>query len=355
MVYSAGRLALAEHDPHLESSTPELDAFLDGDLDPDAEVPLSLGEVRIRLRAALDRPPAEVPPEEVPALILVCWRLARAIAVTLGMAAEDEALESACEGLRRDPWRGGVPFRATPMQRRLLRLGAQSRLHALSESGLSLLPPAHELSLPSWCEAADIVLADLGATSDPRSRAACEVLRDPARARLAPVSASGVMALEDLVCDEVGRLLVRSGELAAVAHLRTRYGLARREAMSTVRLARAQAVAVAGRSSVEEDRSVMVAQLKDYLARSRATLNMADELRALKELAKVQGLTRSDPEDRAMEFLGVVERVAGRQDALLEAASDLVGADPDEVRALLPPPREADAVIDYDRENTRHG
>ena len=148
-----------------------------------------------------------------------------------------------------------------------------------------------------------------------------------------PVSAKAVYRLEELLVDQAQRVLFRHGERGVMDHFRERYGLSRRECLGLVRLARADAVQY-GRSSVEDDRSLMVAQLKDYVDRARDASNLDGEMKGLRELARVQGLTRTEPEDKMSEFLGVVRRVSGRQDAVQlvgAAAADAVGAEPEEI------------------------
>jgi len=131
-----------------------------------------------------------------------------------------------------------------------------------------------------------------------------------------------------------------------------------------MRLARADALAVGG-SSVEEDRALMIAQLKDLIARAKEEMNSDRELKALKQLAAIQGLTRTEPEDRAMDFMRVIAAVASRQDLRLEAplkprelpvapataAEYTVLPKPEVVPEAAEYDEDAEALAEYDNEN----
>ncbi len=63
-------------------------------------------------------------------------------------------------------------------------------------------------------------------------------------------------------------------------------------------------------AEVEEHRAVVSIRLEDLIQRSRQAMDMRVELGAIKQLATVQGVTRSEPEDAQSEFARVVRRVA---------------------------------------------
>lgn len=89
---------------------------------------------------------------------------------------------------------------------------------------------------------------------------------------------------------------------------------------------------------------------------------MDGEMKAAKQLAMIQGLTRTEPENQAAEFFDVVKRVATRQDAerLDERTLKLLdGQRAEEVEAITIEPAEADpddaeALAEFDKEN-QHG
>lgn len=264
--------------------------------------------------------------------IVVLWRWARAAATAVGRCSDDETLDAALGDLDPNPWTARLVPRPTPIQRALLRQGATSALYtATAGEGICLLPPT-DGRIARWIDAFESVTEDIGVKRAPRGPDVLRLLMDHALAPLVRVSTTQLYALEELMVDQAQRVLFRHGERGVMDHFREKYGLSRRECLGLVRLARADALQY-GRSSVEDDRALMVAMLKNYTDRARETMNMGDEIRALRELARVQGLTRTEPEDKMSEFLGVVRRVSGRQDALqlVSAAADAVGAEPEDL------------------------
>jgi len=302
-------------DREQEIESRALDAFLAPGADD--ERLLAPDESAERFRTYFAPPEALLDdPELHPRRVVLLWRWARAFCHSVGVLEEDETLEEALETLD-DPWYGGVRPRPTPRERALLRLDGTSALYrACSEpGGLPILPPGDDRD-GRWVDAFAAVSSDLRLRSaGPRAAEALRPLLDARYAAKVGVTVEQILSLEELAVDEAQRIVLRSGERAAVDHFRERYGLSRREGLGLVRLARADVV-LYGRTSIEEDRALMVAQLRDLLDRVRRTMNTAEETRILKELARVQGLTRLEPEDAGSEFLGIVRTVAARQDAL---------------------------------------
>jgi hypothetical protein len=275
----------------------------------------------------------------VPNLRVMLWRWCRAAAHAVGRCSDDESLEQALGDAEPCPWTRRLQARPTPTQRSLIRHGATAALYeAVSAEGIPLLPPTDGGRVERWCDAFAGVAEDLCFRRAPRGQECLRVLEDPEVVRYVECSETAIVAVEELLTSSAARVLQRHGEVGVVDHFREAYGLSRREGLGLVRLARAWTL-LYGRSSVEDDRAMMVAMLKDALARARETLNLGDELRCMKELARVQGLTRSEPEDREAEFLGVVRRVAGRQDAALALPG-----------AAAPEPSERDALAEFDSE-----
>lgn len=319
--------------------TPALDGFM-------AERPgrlFSAAESLASFRDAAAFPEADDPALQ-PHLVVAIWRFARAAAATLGRLAEDETLEDALSDSRVDPWRAWLRPRATPSQRALIRSGATSVLYELankpvspSQVGFPLLPPQDPAVAKVWCAAFGSVAEDLRLTRAPRGPDVLRLLEDPRAVVHVRVSEAQVSALEELAIDDAQRVLLRHGERGVVDLFRDRYGLSRRECLQLVRLARADVLRY-GKTGVEDDRALMVAQLKEFVDRAREACNQADELRGLRELARVQGLTRTEPEDVGAEFLGVVRRIGEAQDASLRLPESAAPA------ADWIPPAEADAL-----------
>lgn len=342
--------------PHI--STPALDEFLSG---PPADLPRALTSaesLRSFRAAATEGGELAQDPALQPALRISIWRFARVICTTAGVLSEDETLEDALADLRPDPWTARLRARPTPSQRAVLRNGSASAVYTAlsSPDGLPLLPP-RDGRASEWCELFRRIADDVLLRRAPRGPDCLAVLTDPTLAVLVEATSPQIERVEELMVDTAQRVLVRHGERGVADHFRERYGLSRREALGLVNLARADSLKY-GRSSIEDDRALMVAVLKDYLDRARESMNMGDEIRAIRELARVQGLTRTEPENVAAEFLGVVRSVAGRQEALrlAPAAAEALDVDFEEVEHLevlgkeLPTDRDAEekAVEEFD-------
>ena len=345
-------------------STPALDQFL-ASVPEDVPRRLDAKEARALVRRAARAADAEALLADnslVPHVVVALWRWARAAAQAVGRLSDDETLDAALGDSEPCAWTKRLVPRPTPSQRALLRQGATSALYtATAGDGISLLPP-RDGRAPSWSAALESVAEDVGMTRAPRGPDVLRLLLDPELAQLVPVNVKAINRLEDLLVDQAQRVLFRHGERGVMDHFRDQYGLSRRECLGLVRLARSDALQY-GRSSVEDDRALMVAQLKDFADRAREAMNMGDEIRALRELARVQGLTRTEPEDKMSEFLGVVGRVSGRQDALtlVSAAADAVDAEPEEIseglEGELPTdrdaPREVEVLAAFDMAEAR--
>lgn len=296
-------------------ATEELDSFLE----PRPPRRLHGAELSQVLRELLNTAPEEVPlPENHPHRVLVCWRIARAMARVCGECAEDETLDGTMSNLEPDPWTEGIKPKITPQQQNLLRKStAGVLLHVYSRGPVPLLPSTNELvKTDRWFEVAVVLASDLSIERTEHGERGMQGMHDPKTCQYAGVTPKQVLALEDLLVDEAQRLIIKTGERAAVTVFRTRYGLTRSEALGLMRLARAEALRMDG-STVEENRAIMVSQLKDFTSRAKESLNQRDELAALKELGRVQGLTRTEPEDDAKTFFETIARVAQRQESKL--------------------------------------
>jgi hypothetical protein len=345
--------------PHqVEVSTQALDRFLE----PRPPRRLEGEEALARLRAIMsDNLPPAPEDEDLPHRILVMWRLARASARVLGICAEDESLDQATE-IQPSPWHVSVRPRLSPAQQQVLRRSSAADMISLFHDGLPLLPPDDYETAKRWCSAMSLLARDLGIERTLEGQLGLQGVLHPKTCAWSGVTEEQVLAIEELLIDEAQKLIVESGERAAIEHFRTRYGFARKEAIGLIRLARADALAVGG-SSVEEDRAIMVANLKDLIARAKEEMNSDKELKALKQLAAIQGLTRTEPEDRASDFMKVIAAVAQRQDRALEAPrrplqlpAHISTAEPALAEYTVVEPKDdydEDALAEYDMENSR--
>ena len=353
----------APHQPDTDS--PALDAFLRG-----AQLRRLQGVERskaIRALFAQDDPAARADafdPETKPARIMVMWRLARTTAIVKGLCAEDETLDASTE-LDPDPWTN--PFRpigmghgSSPLRRQ--RVARLIRIHAEDE-GLPLLPPRGDApALGRWCTAASIVAADLGVERSREGLLGLQGLLDHHQCARCDVRSQEILAFEEMLLIECLDLLLDKGERAAIKHFREQFGFSHKEATGLLRVVKTQALERSA-ASIEEKRALMEMRYENMLGRYKETMDMDGELKASKELAKIQGLTRTEPENQAAEFFSVVRAVSARQDIELLDPSTLKlldGQRAEEVEAITIEPIEADhddaeALAEYDKENQHNG
>lgn len=296
--------------------------------------------------------------EDHPYRVMVVWRIARVMASIAGLCSEDETLDDATE-VEPNPW--VAPFKPllTPVAQAALRRERASRLLTLLAGGLPLLPPRSDPDgLDRWCRAASLIAKDLGIERSREGLRGLQGLLDPRRCAQCDVSAGEVIAFEELMLDEAQDLFLDKGERVTIAHFREKYGMARRECQGVLRLVKSQALRQT-QASVEEKRALQERRIENYLARCKETLDMDGEMKALKELAKIQGLTRTDPEDQGKEFFDVVRRVAARQDSELLDAQTLALLDGRRAEEVEPitieavpadDPDDAEALAEFDAE-----
>lgn len=354
----------APHQP--ESDSPELTAFLSG-----ARLRRLQGterrDVLHALFAEATAPKADpFDPESKPQRIMVMWRLIRTTAIVKGLCSEDETLDQATE-LTPSPWTTSfLPISSNPGGSPLRRARVTTLLRQHNaEGGLPLLPPrASRAALERWCTAAAIVAADLGVERSREGLLGLQGLLDPHQCARCDVRSSEVLAFEEMILTESLDMLLDTGERAAIRHFKEVYGFSHKEATGLLRVVKVQALERSA-SSVEEKRALMEMRYENMLGRYKETMDMDGELKASKELAKIQGLTRTEPEDQAAEFFATVARVALKQDQELldpvtlklldgQRAEEVEAITIDAIPVVEEDPDDAEALAEYDREN-QHG
>lgn len=350
------------HQPEPES--PELDAFMRRDVWHKVR---SGRETREWIAAvfadALPAPP-ELIDEHLPHRIMVMWRIVRATAVIKGLTAEDETLDSSTEQSP-SPWTSPFLPIMLPSCTLALRRERATRLlryHAEGE-GLPLLPPRQDAdgALTRWCLAAAMIAADLGIEKRPKGLLGLQGLLDPALAVVCDVTSGNVIHFEELIYTTAITLMQDMGERATIKHFREEFGFTRKECLAIVRLAKSTALEHSS-ASIEEKRAFAEMRLESIIARAKEDMDKTTEMAGIKELAKIQGLTRTEPENQAMEFVSVVRRVAQRQDAEIMSAADIKLLDTARSENVEPVTLEAEpvdhddepAIAEYDRENQHH-
>lgn len=366
------------HDP--ETHTPRLEAFLDGGRLrrlTSREVQEWMADVFEAARAADD---LELNPDHHGYRVMALWRIVRCMAMTVGLCSGDELLEDAIETMVPSPWATPIrPISADPeaVDGVPMTAAAQRKVWALcNASGLQLLPPStishrkDPMALSAWVIAANIIAKSVGLANTEIGLAGIQGLLEGDGALRCDVTSEEVIRFEDMIVSEVQDLYLDKGERLTLRHLRDEYDIKRKEAMALLRLSKTLAFKQT-QASVEEKRALQERRLENYLARCKETLDMAGEMVAMKELSKIQGLTRVDPENMALEFMDTVSRVAKEQDGKnLDAATRMlidgqaeqpktIEAFTNKLEGVAAPepaaadPDDAEALAEFDRESRK--
>ena len=345
---------------HDEVASPRVRSFLDADIP--RRMPLRDAIELIQWAFAPEPKASPPPPEHHGKRVLVLWRWARAILSARGLLAEDETIVDCVdrEAVDYDPWLDPQ----TPRGARPPRGARTTRLAELAweDTGFALLPDLAQSAdeRDRWCRAFRLVGEKMRVPEYEVAREGALGMYDPEVAHQHSVTSRQVYDLEFLLLDECRDLLLEHSEQQVMWHFRDTYGLSRGEAIKLIRLTRAVA-AESIAASIDEDRALMVMRLNDLAARERQQMNTAGELRVLKELGRVQGLSRTMPVDEAREFRQAVREIGAAQDAKvlesgapmpqLPAGSGTVEAEEVDWDDLDDDEREA--LENFDRENAR--
>jgi len=352
-----------------EVETPGLDRFLSGCR------PFTPAERREALRRVFAPEIERAPEELVPYRIMVGWRILRRIAQFKGQLGDDERMEEAFE-VEPSPWDTPArpqlrPGMSSPTRRRTL--ARVLLLHDEGE-GLPLLPPEDPDLAARWCDAATLVAKDLGIETYEEGLLGIQgVLDDPVSAWVNFPTPEQILAFEELVIIEATDVVVTAGERNCIQHFRDTYCLTRPESLQVVKLARQRAhEEMAG--TVEEDRALLAAYWKDYIERARREpAGLTHEARGYKELARVLGVTRTEPENAMEAFTKTVAAIAAEKRAaqlaeekrraaisektgedIVQPARPPVEAEDAEFRTIEPTPEDPadrEALEAFDKEN----
>jgi hypothetical protein len=184
--------------------------------------------------------------------------------------------------------------------------------------GIPLLPPQRGNDSPLWkmwhravCMVSDLLGLHTGTHIHPGlSEAALPQLLE--QTRTAWPSRGQIMAFEQIVVNEAIDLILEKSSRGVTKELHKAYGLLPHEQKAVVEMARVEAMEQTD-FDVNEARGLMVLRLEDYIHRSRENLDSRAELWGLKQLAIIQGLSRSEAGDLVSDFTSVVRSVSQRQ------------------------------------------
>jgi len=130
---------------------------------------------------------------------------------------------------------------------------------------------------------------------------------------------------ESILIDDTLAMLIDDGARGTANAFKDKYGLLDHEARGLIKLARIEA-RNRMEAELDEDRAVLAIRLEDLIHRSREALDHRVELGAIKQLAIVIGVTRSEPSDAMSDFANVIRKVANEARPTLLPAPD--GPDP---------------------------
>ena len=321
-------------------------------------------ELRKRIDALLD----ELDDDELHQLrtleegarLAIAWRLARAVAAAQGHVALDEGLGIAPELT----WRAHTAsyVQGPPDGPRWLA--------AIAKAEVGLVPTPE--TADTYADTSWTIARRLGVYGTRDGLLGLYSLLDSLEdAEVRWPSPEEIMSLEDALVLHALRLATESpgddsadNETASVAKaervLRVDYSLTESEVQSVMAMARSRALELL--PSGEGARALQYASLEDGVRRAQAAMDLRSELSFRKLQAMVLGLTRSEPENQAAEFLSVVRRVSQQQDRE-QLASPVVESLPpagksenvDPVVLEREPdsdPDDDEAIVEFDRENS---
>lgn len=337
--------------PEPEDPAVDLPALFDrnlAELAPPAEREAAAYEVLARTLAA----ELLTVEETLPFRVRVAYRITRELARIKGLAEPDETLAEALTPDRdcRDKWT--IPTKLLAVEARdqgILSILSDARGVSLEgqlttfpfngedpqlvgQGGLALRPPeipwrwrdpethdvvesydeARDEMLGHWIELIDALSARLCLDSTHEGRMGLLGLNFAETTRaLWPGRLQILMWEEELIARTLEKL-VKTSLTQTRTWLAEEHGLTRREALTMVKLATRLASQQAG-ADLEDLRSVMVLRLEDFIHRSKNALDLTQEIKGLKQLAMVQGLTRTDPEDAISAFAGIVKRLDAKE------------------------------------------
>lgn len=299
-----------------------------------------------------------LPPEDQPYRVMALYRIVRQLATMVGLIAHDETLE---EGLGLPapgfwttqhpvvpPSPTSVPLAGSPSDLRKMWLEAVDDTPPLP-SGVALLPPADYYAREKWCRVASATCDALQLQEFSIGAVGVFGLLTVDGSARCDVVGGELIGFELRMIDMVLELYLDRGERAVRRTLRDEYGISGREASGLIVLAKSRARKET-QGSIEEKRAIHERRLEAYISRCKETLDMDGEMKALKELGKVQGLTRTTPEDRDRDFLDALRAVAQRQDEETLSALDRSLVQGRAQRTPRTIAIEAEALTEFDRE-----
>lgn len=276
--------------------------------------------------------------------MLLAWRMTRDLARHMNLVASGESLTDALRPNlgNLDPWKlpSGVPdpLPDSDFSKEIVATGSPAVVARIMDFenrvpiedrvcmdpdadepayaiGLPVLPPDRDDDSPlwkMWMYCVERIASNLGlsagtpAVPDLAEHALPQLMTET---RQAWPSRMELVTFEEILISETVDVLIDGSQRTAMQHLRHRYGLLPHEQRGLVEMARVACMEEAN-YDVDEARGVMVMRLERFIERSRQSYDLRAELGALKQMALVQGLARSEANDLVSDFTNVVRSVS---------------------------------------------
>lgn len=276
---------------------------------------------------------------------LLAWRITREMCRHLGLLAGGESLSTALlpTPANLDPWTHptlpphyhperehskailecGVPEvlgdleafeQDIPDKSEWLKMGADSRA-----PGIGPLPPNLPGTSPVfkfWLKQADRIARFLCLSQgspiqqDLAEVALPQLLTETHRAW---PTRGQIVAFEEIVVNHTIEMLSSQSQWSVMREINARFGLMRHEQKMLLETARATLLGIT-MYDVDEARALMIVRLENFMERSKQAMDLRAELAGMKQMAQIQGLTRTETGDLISDFTNIVHSVSTTQD-----------------------------------------
>jgi hypothetical protein len=237
--------------------------------------------------------------------VVVAWRLTRTFARILGLLYIDEYL---CE-MAPEAW--GLSPQGDPNR---VPYYHPARLKSIVYDGnVGIRPPNNDQYLVRWCDtlahAAEELGINMGSKDFPDiGYHGLRPLLNRDTARMAWPTREQLYMFEQILVEDTLQKMTDTSVADAREWVRSRYGVTAHEANEVIKLGRREGVAYA-ESTPEEDKALMVLRLEKLYSQAQIAYDTRAARGVLKDLALVQGITRTEienPFDNVVEVLGKV-------------------------------------------------
>lgn len=247
--------------------------------------------------------------------VILAWRITRIIAHRVGLLHLDERLSKALP--KRADWieptkalqsvNGGIPAR-------------------LLEGGLALTPTQdreHQHRFAAVVQnIAEKSHMHLGTAKLPRLGyyGLVHMTHGDTIAEVWP-DAQDILDFEERLIDQMVGFVVKWSKVKIRHHLRDLLGLSVKEVGGLIEIVRAMAREYA-QEDLDTKRALLEMQIDDFRERAREAGDLNNEMKALKTQSIVSGVTRSEPEDRNAELIGIIQQVEERHRPQITLSED---------------------------------